>query len=136
MGQMNRRSSLPTDAAGPGLAHGPLHIPAPFYKNVQLKNTYFVPSASVCLMFLKVWLQNLFFEALNYILSPFLHLRRLLYLCLLWSLFFSCVCFFVSVFWLLSFCFFSLPNSPFFCVFLFPSLFHSLSNLEVLPLDF
>lgn len=33
----------------PGLAHGPLHIPFPFYKNFRLKNTYFVPSASVCL---------------------------------------------------------------------------------------
>ena len=75
MGQMDRRSSLLTDVAGPGLAHGPLHIPAPFYKNVQLKNTYFVPSASVCLIFLNIWLQNLFFEPLSYILSPFLLLH-------------------------------------------------------------
>lgn len=32
-----------------GLAHGRLHVPSPFYKNFQLKNTYFVLCASVCL---------------------------------------------------------------------------------------
>lgn len=37
----------------PGLAHRPLHVPSPFYKKFQLKNTYFVPSASVCLCFSK-----------------------------------------------------------------------------------
>lgn len=56
MGQTGRKSTLTTDAVGPGLAHGPLHIPTPFYKNVQLKNTYFVSSVSVFLMFLKLWL--------------------------------------------------------------------------------
>lgn len=62
--------SLPTGAVGSGPAYCPLHIFTPFYKNFQIKNTYFVPSASAYVS--QSLAQSLFFEPLNYILFPFL----------------------------------------------------------------